>query len=66
MTFSLHEGGVVTSQMMRSQLYNIHPLAHIIGTCDFLDVSSCVFFSLPKPHHAQPALYSAVGTSNPS
>ena len=39
MTFSLDEGGIImSSQIMHAQLSNIHPLAHILGTCVLISV----------------------------
>ena len=41
MTFSLHQGGVVmSSQIMHTQLFNIYPLAHILGTSALISVVS--------------------------
>ena len=44
MTFSLHQGGVIMSgQIMHTRLYNIHPLAHMLGTCAFIFSSRALF-----------------------
>ena len=46
MSFSLHQGGVViSSQITHTQSSNVHPLAHIVDTCNLI-FSSCALFTV--------------------
>ena len=46
MTFSLHQGWVViSSQITHTQSSNVHPLAHIVDTCNLI-FSSCALFTV--------------------